>query len=158
MRRRTLGIACALAAFALDQGTKEVALNSPALALGVEILPVLNLVLLHNRGVSFGMLSELVPWWALTVLALTIVILLSVWLWKTERRIVCAALGLMIGGAIGNIVDRLRHGGVTDFLDFHIAGYHWPAFNFADITVVCGAALLLLDNIYEAKQSRNSDK
>ncbi len=103
MNVRGVGIACAVAAFALDQGSKAFALRSPALANGVELLPVLNLVLVENRGVSFGMLSGIVPWWALVLLAFAIVAWLSVWLWRAQGRVVSAALGLIIGGALGNV-------------------------------------------------------
>ena len=151
MNGRQFGIACAVMAFVLDQGTKALALASPALASGVEILPVLNLVLVRNEGVSFGMLSGVAPWWALTLLGLVIVTMLSVWLWRSPGRLASIALGFVIGGALGNVVDRLRHGAVTDFLDFHYGVWHWPAFNLADVGVVCGAALLLLDSLRDVK-------
>ncbi|WP_205042125.1 signal peptidase II [Rhodoligotrophos defluvii] len=147
---RRIGIACAVAAFALDQGTKVLALGSPALSTGLEVLPVLNLVLVRNSGVSFGMLDGL-PWWALTLLGLTIVAALSVWLSRAQSRFISVALGLAIGGALGNLFDRLRHEAVTDFLDFHVAGYHWPAFNLADAAVVCGVGLLLVDGLLESR-------
>jgi len=110
---------------------------------GIEILPVFNLVLIRNRGVSFGLMKEL-PWWGLAFLGLAIVTVLSVWLWRAGSRLSGAAIGLIIGGALGNIADRIRWGGVTDFLDFHIDEYHWPAFNFADVAIVSGVGLMLL--------------
>ena len=142
---RRVGIGCASAALALDQGTKALALGTPALVDGVELLPILNLVLVRNHGVSFGMLSGVVPWWALILLSLAIVAALAVWLWRSQGQAVSVALGLIIGGALGNVFDRARFQAVTDFLDFHVAAYHWPAFNLADVAVVCGAALLMLD-------------
>ncbi|MBB6182464.1 signal peptidase II [Pseudorhizobium flavum] len=142
---RGVGIGCALAAFSLDQGTKALALGTPALAHGVEVIPVLNLVLVRNHGVSFGMLGGVVPWWGLILLSLAIVAALVVWLWRSETRQASVALGLVIGGALGNVIDRARFQAVTDFLDFHLAGYHWPAFNLADVAVVCGVALLMFD-------------
>lgn len=147
MSARVLGIACAAAAFALDQGSKALALNSPGLAGGVEVLPVMNLVLIRNDGVSFGMLGGLVPWWALVLLAAAIVGVLLIWLWRTPLRLTGAGLGLVIGGALGNILDRVRYQAVTDFLDFHLGAYHWPAFNLADVAVVCGTLLLLADGL-----------
>lgn len=110
----------------------------------IEVLPVFNLVSVRNEGVSFGMLGGMAPWWALVVLALGIMTALTVWLWRTQSRFLGAALGLLIGGALGNGLDRLRHGAVTDFLDFHLQGYHWPAFNLADVAVFCGAVILVL--------------
>lgn len=157
MRDRRLGIACAAAALVLDQATKALALGSPDLASGVEFLPVLNLVLVRNQGVSFGMLGGLVPWWTLTLLALAIVAALSVWLWRSQSRALSVALGLAIGGALGNVLDRIRFQAVTDFLDFHWAGHHWPAFNLADVAVVCGTTLLLVDSVRGAETGEQKD-
>lgn len=143
MSARGIGLAAAAMAFALDQGSKTLAINSSTLEQGVEVLPVLNLVAVRNDGVSFGMLGGLAPWWALVGFALGIMAALLVWLWRTQSLLLGAALGLILGGALGNVLDRLRHGGVTDFLDFHFAGYHWPAFNLADSAIFLGVALLL---------------
>jgi len=154
---RRVGIGCAAAALALDQGAKALALGTPALVDGVELLPILNLVLVRNHGVSFGMLSGVVPWWALILLSLAIVAALAVWLWRSQGRAVSMALGLIIGGALGNVVDRVRFQAVTDFLDFHVAAYHWPAFNLADVAVVCGAALLMLDG-FRASEGRRHEE
>ncbi|MBM9595137.1 signal peptidase II [Roseitranquillus sediminis] len=146
-----LGLAVAAAALALDQGSKALALSSPSLPVGVEVLPVMNLVLVRNDGVSFGMLGGLLPWWALVLLAFAIVAWLSVWLWRSQGQVVSVALGLVIGGALGNVVDRVRLQAVTDFLDFHVGAYHWPAFNLADVAVFSGAALLVWDSFRPAK-------
>lgn len=143
MNAQGAGLTFAAAALVVDQGSKVVALNSSALERGIELLPVLRLVLVRNEGVAFGMLGGVVPWWALTALALAVMAVLVRWLWRTSSRLLGAALGLVVGGAIGNVIDRLRHGAVTDFLDAHVAGYHWPAFNLADVAVVCGVALML---------------
>lgn len=106
-----------------------------------------NLVLGYNTGVSFGMLGGLgVPPWALSLLAIAVAVALVIWLGRRPSAVVATALGLLIGGALSNGFDRLRNGAVTDFLDFHLAGWHWPAFNMADVGVVCGVALLLLDS------------
>ena len=148
-RRKSLrwGIAFALAAFLTDQATKAAALAAaPDLAQGVEVLPFFNLVLAHNRGVTFGLLATDDPAgrWLLILLTGAVTAGLLVWLVRVQGRIQAAALGLIIGGALGNLVDRLRHGAVTDFLDFHVQGYHWPAFNLADSAIVLGVALLLI--------------
>ena len=76
--------------------------------------------------------------------ALVIIVVLLVWMVRDRRPGVAASLGFIVGGALGNVVDRMRHGAVTDFLDFHAAGYHWPAFNLADTAIFVGVALLLL--------------
>ncbi|WP_136651115.1 signal peptidase II [Paracoccus aeridis] len=152
MSGRALGLGCAVAAFAFDQGTKALALRSATLAESVEVLPILNLVLVRNRGISFGMLGGVMPWWALTVVSLAIVAVLAAWLWRAQSRVLSVALGLVIGGALSNVLDRVRHGAVTDFLDFHFATHHWPAFNLADMAIVAGAALLLLDGLRGQKR------
>ena len=146
MRRTSfqVGVACALVACALDQATKALVLAfAPTLSRGLEILPVLNLVLVRNRGVSFGMLGT-VPWWVLSLIGSVIVAVIAVGLWRTQSRMIGTALGLIIGGALGNLLDRVRHGTVTDFLDFYLGAYHWPAFNVADAAVVSGVGLLIL--------------
>lgn len=153
---RRLGVACAVAAFALDQGSKAIVVASPALAAGVEVLPFFNLVRGQNSGVTFGLFGG-APWWVLALLALAIVAALSVWLWRAQNRLIAAALGLLIGGALGNVLDRLRHGAVTDFLDFHLGAYHWPAFNLADVAVVGGVALLLLDGFLAPQEQRHGE-
>ncbi|MFU0505286.1 signal peptidase II [Pseudaminobacter sp. NGMCC 1.201702] len=147
MKARLIGFSCASMALAADQITKAAVLgNMDALSLGVEVLPVLDLVYLRNPGISFGMLGGM-PRWLLVLASLVIVGILLTWMWRTARPVVATALGLISGGAIGNIVDRVRLGAVTDFLDFHVGGYHWPAFNLADVAIVCGAALMLLDGV-----------
>jgi len=144
----------ALAALAVDQLTKWLA--EQWLAGGdVAVAPFFNLVLLHNRGISFGLFQSAFTQsgpWLPTVLALGIVAALSVWVRQTRRRIDAVALGSIIGGALGNVVDRVLQGAVTDFLDFHLAGHHWPAFNMADVAVVTGASLLALSSFRGDKQ------
>lgn len=92
---------------------------------------------------SFGLLTGL-PWWGLPVLGLAVVTLLFTWLWRARTKLNGAAIGLIIGGALGNVADRIRWGAVTDFLDFHVGEYHWPAFNIADVGIVGGVTFLLL--------------
>ena len=151
MNDRVLGGLCAIAALGLDQGTKALALTTPALESGVEVLPFLNLVRVLNDGVSFGMLGGFVPWWGLIALAGVIVAWLLIWLWRAPNRLTAAALGLVIGGALGNVIDRLRYQAVPDFLDFHFGTYHWPSFNLADVAIFCGAALLFWDSYRAAR-------
>ncbi|MHB0670488.1 signal peptidase II [Roseomonas mucosa] len=143
----TWGAGTAALAFALDQATKWWVLthlmDSPRV---IPVAPFFNLVLGWNRGVSFGLLSADHPAtpWLLSSLALAVLAGLVVWTAHDQRSGMAASVGLIAGGASGNVVDRLRHGAVTDFLDFHVAGYHWPAFNLADSTIFVGTALLLL--------------
>ena len=72
---------------------------------------------------------------------------LCIWMWKADTVLLATALGLVVGGAIGNVIDRILHGAVFDFLDFHIAGYHWPAFNVADSAITIGVAFLIIDSL-----------
>jgi len=109
----------------------------------------LNLVMFYNTGISFSMLRLEEPWgpWFLSGLSLCIVSLLCIWLFRSRSRLLTGGLGLIIGGALGNIIDRVVYGAVIDFLDFHIGHYHWPAFNIADTAIFCGAAVVILDNL-----------
>jgi signal peptidase II len=145
-----LGVTVAVLVFGLDQLTKWAALYVLDLPdRPIVVTPFLNLVMVWNRGVTFGMLNStgaLAPW-LLSGLALAVVIGLLVWLGRTEHWLNAIGLGLVIGGALGNVVDRLRYGAVVDFLDFHAAGYHWPAFNVADAAICIGAGVIVLDGL-----------
>jgi signal peptidase II len=142
-----LGLPIALGGFLLDQATKWLVLNhvmNPP-----QVIPVtdfFNLVLGFNTGVSFGLFGE-APAWILMAFTLAIVAGLLGWIKRTDNRLTAAALGLIVVGALGNLLDRLRQGAVTDFLDFYIGSYHWPAFNLADVAIVCGAGLLLIESV-----------
>jgi len=152
MRRRPLvaGLLVAVIVFLLDQASKWWVLldimNPPRT---IEVLPFFNLVLVWNRGVSFGMFpaGSLVGQWMLIGLAAAICVALLFWLRGATNRLTVGAIGLIIGGAVGNVLDRLVHGAVVDFLDVHAAGYHWPAFNVADSAICVGAGLLILDSL-----------
>ena len=144
------GLLLAILVIVLDQITKWVALFG--LNLGenpITVTSFFNLVLVWNRGVSFGMFNNAGAYgpWILSALAIAVVLGLLYWLRGAEARLTVTALGLVIGGALGNVIDRFRFGAVVDFLDFHIAGYHWPAFNVADAAICVGAGLLLLDGL-----------
>ena len=140
------GAATAVLAFVLDQATKWWVLthlmDPPRVT---PVTPFFNLVLGWNRGVTFGLLAADHPStpWLLSSLAFAVIAGLVVWTTRDRRPGMATSVGLIAGGALGNVVDRLRHGAVTDFLDFHAAGYHWPAFNLADTAIVIGVALLL---------------
>lgn len=108
-----------------------------------------NLVMVWNPGVSFGMLQNIAYGQIiLSVVAFIIISVLLRWFHKTPNRTYAWAFGLIIGGASGNVLDRLFYGAVADFFDLHVAGYHWPAFNIADVAVCLGAALLIIDSIW----------
>ena len=116
----------------------------------IPVTPFFNLVLGHNRGVSFGFFDGNSPLnqWLLSFVALAITAALVIWLARIDKPWVAVALGLIIGGAIGNVIDRLADGAVVDFLDFHWGEHHWPAFNVADTGITMGAAALILDSLF----------
>ena len=108
-----------------------------------------NLVQVWNKGVSFGMFNKLTNGkYIILAVNLMILIILLVWLYKNQIIYLTWAIALIIGGAIGNIIDRILNDSVADFLDFYIGKYHWPAFNLADSAVFLGVALLLLENYF----------
>lgn len=153
-RERAVGIALLLCALVVDQAVKASVLASPFLdaSRGIEVLPFLNIVLVKNTGVSFGLLSTYgIPWWVFALFSLAIVAWLATWLWQSGSMLLSAGLGLIVGGAMSNIVDRFRHGGVTDFIDFHVAGWHWPAFNTADAAITIGVLAILLVTMMRPK-------
>ena len=157
-RVRTLAFAVAAAAVLLDQVTKQWLLrlmaDNPA---GIRVAPFFDLVMVWNRGVSFGLFNTGdadAQRWILIALSAIIVAVLVAWLWRASKPLLAVAMGLVIGGAIGNVVDRLRFGAVADFLSFHLGGYYWPAFNVADAAIVCGVGLLLLDSLWPVAGKR----
>lgn len=153
------GIIVALTTVILDQISKWWLLHVYQLVERgtVELLPFLNLVVVQNYGVSFGMLGNFGVANSTLMIALTTGITVSVlvWLSRTEHVFLARGLGLVIGGAIGNIIDRFRFGAVFDFLDFHINAWHWPAFNIADSAICIGVGLILLDSFLCNKTSSN---
>ena len=148
-----LGLCLAVLVVGLDQATKAwmMALLDPPRLIG--LTEFFDLVPVWNRGVSFGILSSRdgATVWLLGGLALAVAAGLIVWLARAERRLLALGLGLVIGGAVGNVVDRARFGAVFDFLDFHAAGWHFPAFNLADSAITVGVGLLLLDGLLSGR-------
>ena len=119
----------------------------------IKITEFFSLVYVNNNGISFGMFSETEN--AREVFAFlqgSIATILIIWLWRIKAKHLAIALGLIIGGAFGNVIDRIENGGVTDFLDFHIASYHWPAFNLADSAIFIGVTIVLFDEFILKKK------
>lgn len=159
--RFAAGLGLAGVVFALDQASKYWILEvqkfsgagclentDPFACRKIEVSGIFDLSMVWNRGISFGMLQAGHDWarWALVGLSLVISVVFIGWLRSAERRLTLWALGLVIGGALGNVVDRIRFGAVADFLDF--SGLYFPwVFNVADAGISVGAALLLLDFI-----------
>ncbi len=116
----------------------------------IELVSFFNLTLGFNTGVSFGMFSDIFferPL-LLATIKTVITIGLIIWAMRADRTLEATALGMIAGGAAGNIFDRIQHGAVTDFLDFHIGTWHWPAFNMADVAITMGAVLLMAGSIF----------
>jgi len=151
------GLAMAALILALDQASKFWILDMLDLpARGqVGVLPFFNLTMVWNRGVTFGLLasdSELGQT-LLTGLAAVVVGALLVWMRRAEHWWVALALGAVIGGAIGNVIDRVRFAAVVDFLHFHAWGWHWYVFNVADAAIVCGVVVLAADGLWPRRTS-----
>jgi signal peptidase II len=140
--------AAALGIVLVDQATKWLVLARFAPGERRELTEFFNLVLVFNKGAAFSFLAD-APGWQTPVLvtfALGAALIVSVLLVRSSgRQLFSAGLALILGGALGNLVDRLRFGHVVDFVDLHAAGWHWPAFNVADSAITLGAALLIID-------------
>ena len=147
MRRHTLIPVGGFAGFALalDQATKAVMLVIMQPPRVIPVTPFFNLTLGYNEGASFGMLGGLLQGrpWAMIALTGLITAMIGVWAFRTKNRLERAGLSLIFGGALGNIIDRIRLGAVTDFLDFYWKDWHWPTFNMADVTIFIGAMLIM---------------
>jgi len=148
-----LGLVLAALVIVLDQISK-VALLMTMQELGggrfIEVTSFFSIVQVMNRGVSFGMFNDAqseLGGVVFSLLAAAIVVMLLVWLWRARSTIIAIGTGLVIGGAVGNVIDRVRLGAVVDFLDFHLGTWHWPAFNVADSAICVGVALLVLDGL-----------
>jgi len=116
----------------------------------IYVAPFFNLVMVWNQGISFGLFngqSDIGPL-LLTGLALVLSAIFAVWLFRSRSLMQMLAIALVIGGALGNVIDRLRFGAVIDFLDVHAFGYHWPAFNVADSCVVVGVLTLIVYSVF----------
>lgn len=148
---RRLFLLLAIIVLVADQATKVAATAWLLPAGEITVIPgFFDLSYTLNTGAVFGMFREMAdPWRSLllTIVPLIAVVIVLVMAWRTEPRLLRphAALGLVLGGAIGNIIDRLRLGAVVDFLEFYIGAYHWPNFNIADSAICVGVGLLILD-------------
>ncbi|MGY6631911.1 MAG: signal peptidase II [Wenzhouxiangella sp.] len=139
----------------LDTWTKHLASTHLALYRPLEVTAWLNLTLAHNEGAAFSFLAGAGGWqrWFFSVVAIVISGILMIWLWRlpNRSRLLPVAISLVLGGAIGNLIDRLRFGYVVDFIDVHVGGWHWPAFNLADSVIVIGVILLLIEGFIPRK-------
>jgi signal peptidase II len=158
-----LGVIAALLVLVADQASKWWILNVldlPDLR-QVVLLPVLNLTMVWNHGVTFGLLNGLGDWGhvILAGVALAVVVALGFWLRRAESRTMAVAIGAIAGGAVGNVIDRVRFGGVVDFIHAHVAtpwgDLSWYVFNVADAAIVCGVAALILESMLSKRKAED---
>ena len=152
MNSRDVGLACAAGALAVDQGSKLFLLYGlhfieKGPGEHIPVLPFFDLVMVWNPGISYGLLPAhgRAGTVILAIFSLIAVAGLGWWLWHANRKLLAAALGLVIGGAIGNLIDRLIYTKVADFFHFYVRGYDWYVFNVADCAITLGVAALLYD-------------
>jgi signal peptidase II len=152
---RLLGFLVGALTLAVDQANKlwlmnvyDIAAHAP-----VRLAPVLDVVFARNPGISYSLLPAQSPGarWALVAFTLAATLGIGVWLWRTPTRLPALGLGLVLGGALGNAIDRFAYGWVADFYYFHVGGFHWYVFNLADVAIVVGVALLLVDSFVLAR-------
>jgi signal peptidase II len=143
----------------LDQGSKLAIDNSMQLYQSIPVMPYFNLTYVHNTGAAFSFLSEAGGWqrWFFAGLALMISVVITIWLikLKSHETLLAVALALVLGGAVGNLIDRLAYGYVIDFLDVYYQDWHWPAFNIADSAITLGVILMIAESfgLGHAKQA-----
>jgi signal peptidase II len=142
-----------------DQATKNIATKNLLYGEYINIFTGLNLILVHNTGAAFSFLSDAGGWqrWLFLLISLTVSIILVIWLYrlKENQPVMSFSLTLILGGAVGNLIDRIFLGYIIDFIDIYYKNYHWPVFNLADASITLGAALFILKNFFLTK---NTDK
>jgi len=157
MPRFALWLGLAGLIIVLDQLTKFWVVSALRLGQSIELTSFLNLVFVYNPGAAFSFLSDAGGWqrWFFVVLAIAV----SGWLTflirqHASERLLPLAATLILGGALGNVIDRIRYGAVVDFVDVHAAGWHWPAFNVADSAISVGVALLIWQQLFCAEKEK----
>lgn len=156
MRRTNfLWLTLSLAIILADQLTKYLIEANFLVFETVRVTSFFNLTLVYNQGAAFSFLADQGGWqrWFFAILAVAVTAVLMIWLvrLKHHERLVATSLSLIIGGAVGNLIDRVRFGHVVDFLDFYYKTWHWPAFNVADSAITIGVALMIIDALFPAK-------
>ncbi|MHB8473208.1 MAG: signal peptidase II [Gammaproteobacteria bacterium] len=140
----------------LDQFSKYLAETHLSFQDPQPLLPSLNLTLMYNTGAAFSFLSDAGGWqrWLFTGLAIAVSAALVLWLKRlpATQRAVAIALAAILGGALGNVIDRIRLGHVIDFIDVYYRGWHWPAFNIADSAITLGVTILIVDAVFGARR------
>jgi lipoprotein signal peptidase len=149
------GAISGLIVLAADQASKYWILNVLDLpnSRQIVLLPVLNLTMVWNQGVTFGLLNGLGEWshFVLAAIALAVVVALGLWLRRAENIMSAIAIGAIAGGAVGNVIDRLRYGAVVDFIHAHLGAWSWYVFNVADAAIVCGVVALIVESQFKRR-------
>ena len=145
----------------LDQATKALVVGAVKMKRSIQLLPILDIVYLENRGAAFSMLHDAGGWqrWFFITLALVVSVVLMVWLRRirtSEQLILAIGLSLVLGGALGNVIDRVWHSYVIDFIYFHWKDWYFPAFNVADTAISIGAGCLLIDAFLESGREKKA--
>jgi signal peptidase II len=140
----------------LDQWTKQLAEAHLDFAQPQQVTEFFNLTLAYNRGAAFSFLSDSGGWqrWFFSIIALLVSVVIAAWIWRlgSRQRTLALGLALVLGGAIGNLYDRLTLGHVVDFISLHYQQFYWPAFNIADSAITCGAVLLIVDMFLQPRK------
>lgn len=125
----------------------------------IQVTDFFSWVMVWNPGISFGMLhtDSNIMTYILSAIAIAVAIGFFAWMWRDPRPLMAVCVGMIVGGALGNVIDRLRFGAVVDFLDFSIGTYHWPAFNVADASISIGVVLLLVDMMLFPSKTSSGD-
>ena len=155
MKKVYFGIS--IIAIALDQLTKWLASTRLVMHEQNPVMPSFNLTLMHNYGAAFSFLSNAGGWqrWFFTTIAIVISIVLIVWITrlKANEKWLGVSLSLVLGGAIGNLIDRVAYGYVIDFIQWYYDRFYWPAFNIADSAIFVGAAMLLISSFFTEEEA-----
>ena len=157
----TLWLGIALIVVLFDQISKITMSRLLAFGQSEPVTSFFNLVMVYNKGAAFSFLADQQGWQRYLFAGISLAAsLLIIWMLKRNpsQRLFCWALALILGGAIGNLIDRLAYGHVIDFLDVYFYGWHWPAFNGADSAITCGAALLIWDGLCDGSAAKSGNK
>ena len=157
IRQVSVGFCLAIVVVTLDQWTKSLASSGLEYRVPVMVTHWFDLMLAHNSGAAFSFLADSGGWqrWLFSGIALVVSIVISVWLCRLPARrwLLTSALGLVLGGGMGNLLDRLIHGYVVDFIALHYGSWYWPAFNLADSAITLGACLLIIDSFKNTNEA-----
>jgi signal peptidase II len=146
----------------LDQLTKYIASTSLEMLQPVAVMPMFNWTLMHNTGAAFSFLADAGGWqrWFFAIIALVVSIVIVLWIKRLEQheKWQAIALALILGGAIGNVIDRIWLGYVVDFIQVYYQQWYWPAFNIADSAIFVGVAMIIIDSVREYRAERKNNK